>query len=78
MDKKPFKNSTGNLGKNKRKSAKNIGFLILLALIGMAIFASNNQTPKIPPLAFSDVIKQANAGEIQKIHITQRIRLKHI
>lgn len=69
MDKKPFKNSTGKGGPN-RKGMKNIGFFALLALIGLAIFSSISQPAKLDSTSFSDVIKQANAGEIHRIEVS--------
>lgn len=65
MDNKPFKRSSGK-GSNKR-GIKNIGFLALLALCGLIIWASMSQGTKTPGMDFSEVIKQANAGQIQKI-----------
>ncbi len=69
MDKKPFKNTVGKGGSNGRKNAKNIGFFALIALIGLVIWASLSQPAKIPSMSFSDVIKQANSGEIQRIDV---------
>lgn len=71
MDKKPFKNTAGKGGgNNNRKSMKNVGFFALLALLGMIIWASLNQSPQLPSMSFSEVIKQANEGEIEKIEVT--------
>lgn len=68
MDKKPFRKSTGNRTPG-RKSMKNFGFLALLALIGLVLWGSFAQTTQKPPVAFNEVIKEANAGQIQKIEV---------
>lgn len=70
MDKKPFKNNTGKGNANNRKSMKNVGFFALLALLGLIIWSSLNQAPQIDNLAFSEVIKQANDGQIEKIEVS--------
>ncbi len=68
MDKKPFRKAPGSR-KPTRKGMKNFGFVALLALLGLIIWASFSQNNQKPPLAFNDVIKQANAGQIQKIEV---------
>ncbi len=66
MDKKPF---TKNQGGNGRKSFKNFGFVALIILIGLVIFAALGQPTTLKDVAFSDVISRANAGEIKEIEI---------
>ena len=68
MDKKPFKNNAGGK-KNGRGGLKNFGFVALLALFGLIVWASFAQPPAKQQLTFNDVIKQANAGEIEKIEV---------
>ncbi len=68
MDKKPFKNNAGGK-KNGRGGLKNFGFVALLALFGLIVWASFAQPPAKQQLPFNDVIKQANAGEIEKIEV---------
>ncbi len=67
MDNKPFRsNSTGGKG---RKSIKNFGFVAFVILIGMIIFAAMGQPSTLKSVAFSDVVRRANAGQIQQITI---------
>lgn len=68
MDKKPFRNVSG--GKNQRRgSAKNFGFMALLVLFGLIVWASFSQPATKPETPFNQVINQANAGEIEKIEV---------
>lgn len=69
MDKKPFK-SKGKNDYNKRRGFKNLGFIVLVLLVGLIIFAAYNKPSTLEPASFSDVVNRANKGEIQKISIT--------
>ncbi len=69
MDKKPFKPTIrGKRGNNN--PLKNIAFIILLILVGLAIWGGSNQPPKPDTLPFSEVVKQANEGQIAKLTIS--------
>lgn len=83
MDKKSFKPKLKPAvdGKN-RKSFKNVGFITLLVLIGLIVVASMGKTAPLKSVAFSDVIRRANAGQIQQItiqgndlQVTKRVNL---
>lgn len=64
--KKPFRsNKTGN--NQKRRGMKNVGFIALLVLFGMIIFASYGNQPKLEEVPLSTVVQQANNGEYSKI-----------
>ncbi len=65
MDKKPFRLGQG--GNPKKKNIKNIGFMILLVLFGLAIFASYNRSTPLDNVSLSDVVKRANQGQYSKI-----------
>ena len=66
--KKPFGKKPG--GSNKgRGGMKNFGFIALLTLFGLIIWASFSQPPAKQQLPFNDVIKQANVGDIKKIEV---------
>ena len=66
MDKKSFKPNVRG-GRPKGSMLKNIAFVILLVLVGLAIWGGSSQGQKPADMPFSEVIRQANAGEIQKI-----------
>ncbi len=68
MDKKSFKPKLK--GPKKQSNVfKNIAFIILLALIGLAIWGGSAQSKTPDTLPFSEVISQANSGQIQKLVI---------
>ncbi len=66
--KKPFGKSSGG-NKKSRGGLKNLGFLALLALFGLIIWASFSQTPAKVQIPFNEVINKANSGQIQKIEV---------
>ena len=68
MDNKPFR-STGKNNKN-RKGLKNAGFVAILFLVGAVIFAGYNQPSQLKSVALSDVVTQANAGNLKKITVS--------
>jgi cell division protease FtsH len=68
MDKKPFQPNSTSGGKG-RKSFKNFGFVALLLLIALIIFAAIGQPSTLKSTPFSDVIRSANSGQIQQISI---------
>lgn len=72
MDRQPFKGNQSP-GGNSRKTIKNMGFIALVVLIGMIFFAALSQPSNLKSAAFSDVIKQANAGEVKKITIQDNV-----
>jgi cell division protease FtsH len=69
MENKPFKINSNNNSNSKKRRFKNAGFIALMVLLGLVIFASINQPKNLKEVAFSDVVKRANAGEIKEIDI---------
>lgn len=69
MDKKPFKKS-GKKDYSRNKGFKSVGFVAIIILMGLIIFAAYNQPSSLEQKPFSDVISQANKGEIKSIDIT--------
>lgn len=68
MDRK-FKRSGGkDYGKNK--GFKSVGFFALIVLLGLIIFAAYNQPSSLEQKPLSEVITQANNGEVESIVIT--------
>lgn len=69
MDKKSFKSKQFS-NKNNKKGAKNAGFIALLVLIGLVIFAFSGQpSANLKEVSFSDVVARANKGEVKQIVI---------
>lgn len=68
MNKKPFKKPP-NEDYMRRRGFKNVGFIALIILIGLIFFAAYNQPKKLESVPFSDVVNQANNGEIKRIDV---------
>jgi cell division protease FtsH len=66
MDKKPLRPKRSTGGKNSR-SAKNAGFVALIVLIGLVIFAAYGQPSNIKEIDETTAIKQANAGQYSRV-----------
>lgn len=70
MDKKQFRLGGGAAGpEGRRNRFKNAGFIALLILFGLVTYAAFNQPSPLKEAPFSQVISQANRGEIQKITV---------
>ncbi|MBX4201620.1 ATP-dependent zinc metalloprotease FtsH [Candidatus Saccharibacteria bacterium] len=68
MEKKPFRLSGGRSdGRGNR--FKNAGFIALIVLFGLIVYAAVNQPSTLKTVAFSQVINQANSGQLKKIEI---------
>lgn len=57
-------------GGDKKSMIKNIGFVLILLFFGAVIFFGSPKSNELESVAFSDVIKRANNGEIKKLDIT--------
>jgi cell division protease FtsH len=68
MDKKSFR-PKNQLPGSGRQRFKNAGFIALVILIGLIVYAALAQPVSLKDTAFSDVINRANKGEIAKISI---------
>jgi cell division protease FtsH len=68
MDKKPFRMPKSG-GNPKRRGAKNAGFIALLVLFGLIVFASYGNQKKLEEVPLSQVVQQANNGEYKRITV---------
>jgi cell division protease FtsH len=68
MNGKQFRLNTGG-GGGKRKSFKNAGFIALLVLFGLIIFAAFSQPSNLKSVPFSQIIDDANSGKVQQITV---------
>jgi cell division protease FtsH len=66
MDRNSGKSPRKPTGKNRR-GVKNAGFIALLVLFGLIIFASLNQPSTLKEINATQAIKDANAGKYSKI-----------
>ena len=70
-NKKQFRLGGGGGGGSgeKRNRFKNFGFLALLILFALVIYAAFNQPSKLKEVPFSQVVSESNSGNIQKIQV---------
>ncbi len=66
MDKKPHRPSRKQMPGNRR-SMKNFGFIALIVLFGMIIFAAYNQPSNLKQISATTAIRDANAGKYSEI-----------
>ncbi len=67
MDKKPFRSSKKS--GDRRKGMKNFGFVAILVLIGVVVYAGYNQPSQLKSVPLSEVVQQANDGNYSKINV---------
>ncbi len=65
MDNKPFKKVPG--GGGQKRGFKNFGFIALILLFGLIMFAAYGQPAKLQEVPFSEVVTQANEGQYKKV-----------
>jgi cell division protease FtsH len=71
MDRKQFRLSgSGGPNKGRRNHFKNAGFIALLLLFGLVVFTAFKQQPTLKEVPFSQVIAQANAGNVSEIVVS--------
>lgn len=75
MDKKPFRMQK-NGGDPKKRGMKNAGFIALLVLFGLIIFASYGNKQQLENVPLSTLIERANKGEIKEIKIVDGQKLE--
>lgn len=69
MDKKPFGNKQGN-DYGRRRGFRSVGFVALIILVGLVVFAAYRQPSNLKEVPFNDVINRANKGEVKTIVVT--------
>jgi len=70
MDRKQFRLGSGGDNKDSNRSSfKNFGFIALVVLFGLIIYAAFNQPSQLKSVPFSQVISDANSGKIQQITV---------
>ncbi len=58
-----------NRGNNGRRSFKGVGFIALLILFGLVIYAATGQSQTLRETSFTQVVNDANAGKYSKIEV---------
>lgn len=69
MEKKPFRVGGGRRSDGGRNHFKNAGFIALLVLFGLIIYAAVNTPSRLNTVPFSQVISDANNGKISRITV---------
>lgn len=69
MDKKPLRHNQKPKGGNRR-GMKNAGFLALIVLFGLIVFAAYNQPSTLKEIPSTTAISEANSGKYKKIVVT--------
>src|SRR3989344_4880297 len=70
MNKNQFRLKRSGCGDQKRNNFKNAGFVALLILFGLVVFAAFNQPSTLKDVPFSQIVNRANDGQIKRIVIT--------
>ncbi|MGH7158009.1 MAG: ATP-dependent zinc metalloprotease FtsH [Candidatus Saccharimonadales bacterium] len=65
--KKSFRGGTN--GKNGKRGFRNFGFVALLVLFGLIIFAAYSQPSSLKEIPFTQAVQEANEGQYQKIEV---------
>ncbi len=68
MDNKRFRMNDPK-GKGNKRGFKNVGFVALLILLGLVVFAAVGQPSQLKEVPLSQVVQDANAGQYQKIQV---------
>ncbi|HZP55409.1 MAG TPA: ATP-dependent zinc metalloprotease FtsH [Candidatus Saccharimonadales bacterium] len=69
MDRKQFRLGGRPGGDERRSKWKNAGFIALILLFGLIIWAAFNQPSEMKTVPFSQVVSDANSGKIQQIDV---------
>ena len=67
MDKKPFSSNKNKNAKPGKRGFKNAGFVALIVLFSLIVFASYGQGGGLKPVSTSDALRDANAGRYEKV-----------
>ncbi|HSX46192.1 MAG TPA: ATP-dependent zinc metalloprotease FtsH [Candidatus Saccharimonadia bacterium] len=69
MDKKPLRQGRKTPGSPGRRGMKNAGFIALIVLFGLIIFAAYNQPSNLEKIPITTAVKDANTGKYEKIAV---------
>ncbi len=69
MDGKQFRVNRGRSGNGRGSRFKNAGFIALIILFGLIIYAAVNQPSQLSTVPFSQVVQEANSGQLKEITV---------
>jgi cell division protease FtsH len=70
MDKKSFRGGGSKRGDGKRRGLKNAGFIAVVILVGLIVFAAYGQPTQLKEIPFSQVVTESNEGKFDKLIIS--------
>ncbi|MBX4199293.1 ATP-dependent zinc metalloprotease FtsH [Candidatus Saccharibacteria bacterium] len=70
MDRKQFRLGDGGGGRGRNNRFKNAGFIALMILFGLVVYAAFNQPTQLKEVPFSQVVSEANSGKIKQIVVS--------
>jgi cell division protease FtsH len=70
MDNKPFNKNKKPNDYAKRRGFRNFGFVALIVLLGLVVYAAYQKPSTLQEVPFNDVVNRANKGEVKTIVIT--------
>jgi cell division protease FtsH len=63
MDNKPLRTNRGKGATNKNRGVKNAGFIAIIVLLGLIIFAATNKPSTLQKISLTTAVSQANSGQ---------------
>jgi cell division protease FtsH len=69
MDRKPIRQGRGGKPGGNRRSMKNAGFIALIVLFGLIIFAAYNQPSNLQKIPITTAVTDSNSGKYSKINV---------
>lgn len=70
MDKKPFRNSRqSNKPSSGKRGFKNLLLVAIIVFFGVIVYAAYNQPKKLAEVPLSEVVSQANSGQVKQLTI---------
>jgi cell division protease FtsH len=70
MDNQPPRINRNKVANNKNRGMKNAGFIAIIVLLGLVIFAATNQPSTLTKIPITTAAQQSNNGEYSSINIS--------
>src|SRR5882757_3661361 len=70
MDKSPLRNNRQKPGSNNRRGMKNAGFIGLILIAVLIVFAATSQPNSLKKIPITTAVQQANSGQYEKISVS--------
>jgi cell division protease FtsH len=70
MDNKPLRTNRSKPANNKNRGVKNAGFIAIIVLLGLIIFAATDQPNTLQKIPLTTAVQQANAGDYSNMTLS--------